>query len=806
MVGSHAVVVVEYPVDLHRGRGCIAGVGVTDTLHHVVDQCLSGGRGARAAGAGEIDGKHAARIGKGGECQAAALQVAAADREQRAHGIEIETVVGIGTAIAAQGEDGATVISGGGQVGVNHLDVVIQHHGGLLGSRHRAAQRGGGGEIEARIQGAVAVIAAQETVALRAVIGKTRHQYLVIRLHLDAVRHVIVCGNAERQLAGTVEASIQCTGGIVAHQGNLVESAAYAIPRQQYLAIALRGDVVGNIIPGADGGGHLAASTEGGIQAAIAVVAHQGEIKIGAVGTVARQQYLAIVLQRQAVAHVMGGANAGSDDAGTAEGGIQRTVCVIPRQYKVVIGAIEVVAADHNLAVLLDHHTVGFIRPGAHGSSHLAASTEGGIQAAIAVVTHQCQIIVGAVEAIPSHHNLAVCLQVNTPADIGCRPDGRSQFAIGIKGGIQRTTGRQPDHGEIVVGADPAIARHHNPAIVLHRQAGGKIIRRAHGNHGNAGHAKGGVQTAVGVVTNHLEVVVGAVEDVARHQHLAVGLYRHGVGHVVRGAAQRDRAGSQIKGRRVIDAGNHHGGTGQVGTVFQGARGIHETHAHGEVCADIGVHRHIGAVSGTVDFRAVAQPLVAEAAGAQAIGITNGAGVHRQHRAFRRADNHRRAGGVGHTRNHRRHHADQYGLGIGRAKAVGHLHHNFIYAVGVGIRRGPQYWRRHECQYACRSIKREKCVIRATAETEWRCRHAFRIAGGHRGHRRGSAIGLDADGCRCTAAVTGDDGGAVVGNHYIVREFRGAVTAPHRRRDRVTGQRPRCRQGGADGGITTGVR
>ena len=83
--------------------GRVAGRRITsvgDTLRHIINQ---GGRGSGAA-AGKGDRQRAAGGGEGGEGLATGLQVAAADCEQCARGIEVEGIRGDGCSRALHGQ------------------------------------------------------------------------------------------------------------------------------------------------------------------------------------------------------------------------------------------------------------------------------------------------------------------------------------------------------------------------------------------------------------------------------------------------------------------------------------------------------------------------------------------------------------------------------------------------------------------------------------------------------------------------------------------------------------------------------
>src|SRR5207245_1066394 len=91
-------------------------------------------------------------------------------------------------------------------------------------------------------------------------------------------------GEVPGYLAARAERGIQAAVGVVADHGEVDVARVLGIrhPRQHDLAVRLEANVPGKVPAVIDVGDRLAAAAEGGIQAAIGVVADHGEVAPGA--------------------------------------------------------------------------------------------------------------------------------------------------------------------------------------------------------------------------------------------------------------------------------------------------------------------------------------------------------------------------------------------------------------------------------------------------------------------------------------------------------------------------------------------
>src|SRR4051812_14428471 len=97
---------------------------------------------------------------------------------------------------------------------------------------------------------------------------------------------------------------------------------------------------MGRFVRGADGGHDLAVAVEGRVQAAVRVVPRQGEVVFAAaVPAVAGRDNLAVAVDGYSVDLVLRRPDGGRDDAVAVEGRVQAAVCVIARQGEVVVAA-----------------------------------------------------------------------------------------------------------------------------------------------------------------------------------------------------------------------------------------------------------------------------------------------------------------------------------------------------------------------------------------------------------------------------------------------------------------------------------
>ena len=224
--------------------------------------------------------------------------------------------------------------------------------------------------------------------------ARPRHHNLAVGLQRDAVGYVMTRSNPHHQLAVTIKGRIKAAVRVVAHQGKVI--VAIDIPfatvndkassRHQDLAVSLYRDAVGPVRTRSDRRRQLAVTTEGRIQTAVCVVAHQGKIFVRDT----RHQNLAVMLQRDAVGFVPTRSERRRQLAVTIKGRIQTAVCVVAHQGKVMNGAI---SRHQNLAVRLQRDAVGLVHTRSDTKilprrRQLAVTIKGRIQAAVCVVAH----------------------------------------------------------------------------------------------------------------------------------------------------------------------------------------------------------------------------------------------------------------------------------------------------------------------------------------------------------------------------------------------------------------------------------
>src|SRR5438874_2152532 len=112
-------------------------------------------------------------------------------------------------------------------------------------------------------------------------------------------------------------------------------------------------------------GGDPAVTVEGGVQAAVRVIARQGKIRIGKTGScIPRHYQLAIGLDEEGEDLIRVAGEVGGDPAAAAKGGVQAAVRVIARQGKVILSksAGKRPPRHHQLAVGLDSEGEGLGR------------------------------------------------------------------------------------------------------------------------------------------------------------------------------------------------------------------------------------------------------------------------------------------------------------------------------------------------------------------------------------------------------------------------------------------------------------
>ena len=277
------------------------------------------------------------------------------------------------------------------------------------------------------------------------------------------------------------------------------------------------------IIPCADGGGEFAIAGEAGVQRAIAVVSHQCEVLIAAIPAVPCHQNLAVGLHSDTLPGSIIGPDSGGEYAVAGEGGVQRAVAVVTHHGEVVV-AVGAGPRHQDLAVGLHSDAVSFVMAQSNSRGEHAVAGEAGVQRAVAVVTHQCDVFVAAVPAGSRHQDLAVGLHGDAVSSVMARTNVRREHAVARETGVQRSVGVVTHQGEIIIAAVEASPCHQDLAVGLHGHAACSVIARTNGSSKLAVARETGIQRAVGVVTRQCEVIIAAVIAGSCHHNLAVGL------------------------------------------------------------------------------------------------------------------------------------------------------------------------------------------------------------------------------------------------------------------------------------------
>ena len=245
----------------------------------------------------------------------------------------------------------------------------------------------------------------------------------------------------------------------------------------------------------------LAIAVKGGIEAAVGVVTRQCELSVHAIAIVApsRDHDLSVALGGYAGCAIMVVSNLCCDLAIAVQGGIEAAVGVVTRQCEVFVTAIVAPSCDDDLSVALDRYACCKIIAVSYSCRDLAVAVKGGIEAAVGVVARQCELSVAAIVAPSCDHDLSVALdryaECQIIASYNCR-----DLAIAVKSGIEAAVGVVTRQREVIVAAIPAGSRDHDLSVALDHNA---PCRRTASNRCRdlAIAVKGGIETAVGVVS-----------------------------------------------------------------------------------------------------------------------------------------------------------------------------------------------------------------------------------------------------------------------------------------------------------------
>ena len=266
--------------------------------------------------------------------------------------------------------------------------------------------------------------------------------------------------------------------------------------------------------------GHPAIAVKGAVQAAVAIVPHDCKVKLPTDPCPPRHHDLAIGLHGQRISIVVGACQVRGHLAIPVERGIQATIAVVPHHHNVVATAGQCEPRDHDLAVRLNGHRVAIVTGARDIRSHHRIPTERGIQAAVDVVPHHRNVVLGAATRLPCHHDLAVRLDGHRVAIVRGARDIRGHHTAPAEGAVQAAVAVVPHHRDVVVNAGVGRTRHHDLAVRLDGHRVAKVIGACDVGGHLAIFAEGAVQAAVTVVPHHRKVVVDAVTSISRHHEL----------------------------------------------------------------------------------------------------------------------------------------------------------------------------------------------------------------------------------------------------------------------------------------------
>src|SRR5204863_342859 len=163
---------------------------------------------------------------------------------------------------------------------------------------------------------------------------------------------------------------------VVADHGEVVAAAIVTVAGDDDIAVAVNGHAVG-IADGAcveyssQGGDELAIGVEGGVKTVIVVRASHGAgPAAGAVAGVAGNDDPAVAVDEHAPGNIIQGAEGGGHYAVGVKGCVERTVLVIASESEVEIAGAGG-ARNHDLTIAINGHAVGVVVRGTDGRGHL---------------------------------------------------------------------------------------------------------------------------------------------------------------------------------------------------------------------------------------------------------------------------------------------------------------------------------------------------------------------------------------------------------------------------------------------------
>ena len=255
------------------------------------------------------------------------------------------------------------------------------------------------------------LVARQGEVKTVASICTSRRYEFAIGLDSQGESHVKAAGEVSGDPAAATEGRVQAAIRVITRQGEVKISAGICIPRYHQLAISLDGEGAGLGRVAREVSGDPAVAVEGGVQTAVGVVACQGEIKLSAGRRIPCYHQLTVSLDGEGEDLLRAAGEVGGDPAVAVKGGVQAAIGVIARQGEVKINAGKRTPRHHQFAIGLDGKGEGHIRAAGEVGGDPAVEVESGVQAAVGVVARQGEVKIAKADArAPRHHQLAVGL------------------------------------------------------------------------------------------------------------------------------------------------------------------------------------------------------------------------------------------------------------------------------------------------------------------------------------------------------------------------------------------------------------
>ena len=370
---------------------------------------------------------------------------------------------------------------------------------------------------------------------------------------------------AGEDLAAGAEVRVQAAVGVVAGEGDVVVAYVVGIARGDDLPVRLQRH--GKRLVGASGkvGPHLAAGAEAGVQAAVRVAPNDEHV-IPSVsgGGRAHGDDLPVRLDRHGVGIVVASGDAGQHLAVGVEGGVQAAVGVVTGQGQVVVaGPVVGVARGNDLPVRLElQPAVSTVVAAGEVGEHPAVGVEVRIEAAVGVVTGEGEVVGARVVGGAGGHDLPVGLDRHAVGAVGASGEVGQDLAAGAEARVQAPVRVVTCQGKVGVAVVGPVTGHDDFSVRLDRRCISIVIPAAHVGQDPAVPVKAGVQAPVRVVTNHGKLARATGAGRARHHDLPVTLNDDGAGvarHPHTGRDRSSRAEVGVQGPIHVVAGDAEG-------------------------------------------------------------------------------------------------------------------------------------------------------------------------------------------------------------------------------------------------------